>query len=455
VLKAVEESGARRVGEPHSSVALMAGRYGGGGWRESSKIFYGWWVVGACFVSMAMAGGIGNLSFPIFLKPLTEEFGWSRAQVSGGISAFMLAIAVTAPLVGRIVGIYGARAVMVPAALVVGLCLMLLACLTSLWQLYALRLGVGVAFTALAHIPVNVTISRWFVRKRGRAMGIAMIGSSVGGLVLTPVVASSVDSLGWRPTLVVLGGVMWVVLAPVLFVFMRNKPADLSLLPDGDTRGAALTGATVMGADEGMSAHEAVRSGCFWALVGVYLLAYTCVFSAMVHQYPYFTDQGFPAGQAALLVSTLLGFAVLSGVTFGWASDRYDVLRLAAVCYAFGATGMAFLLWAGPVMSVAGYIVCFGLLFGGTTPLTALVIGRIFGMKAYGVIYGLYQTVICLSGFIGPISMGYIYDTTGSYRLGFTGVSVGLLCASGLMLLLRSKMSQTAHSVLQTSEPYQ
>ena len=419
----------------------MAGRDGGGGWRESSKIFYGWWVVGACFVSMAMAGGIGNLSFPIFLKPLTEEFGWSRAQVSGGISAFMLAIAVTAPLVGRIVGLYGARAVMVPAALVVGLCLMLLARLTSLWQLYVLRLGVGVAFTALAHIPVNVTISRWFVRKRGRAMGIAMIGSSVGGLVLTPVVASSVDSLGWRPTLVVLGGVMWVVLAPVLFWLIRNKPADLTLLPDGDTRGAALAGATVVGADEGTSAREAVRSGRFWALVGVYLLAYTCVFSAMVHQYPYFTDQGFPAGQAALLVSALLGFAVLSGVSFGWASDRYDVLRLAAVCYAFGATGMALLLWAGPVISVAGYIVCFGLLFGGTTPLTALIIGRIFGMKAYGVIYGLYQTVICLSGFIGPISMGYIYDVTGSYRLGFAGVSVGLLCASGLMLLIRSRTS--------------
>jgi len=109
---------------------------------------------------------------------------------------------------------------------------------------------------------------------------------------------------------------------------------------------------------------------------------------------------------------------------------------------------MALLLWASPVISVAGYIVCFGLLFGGTTPLTALIIGRIFGMKAYGVIYGFFQTVICLSGFIGPISMGYIYDVTGSYRLGFTGVSVGLLCASVSMLLLRSKITQTAHSVL-------
>lgn len=425
----------------------MADRDGGGGWRESTKIFYGWWVVAACFVSMAMAGGIGNLSFPIFLKPLTEEFGWSRAQVSGGISAFMLAIAVTAPLVGRIVGLYGARAVMGPAALVVGLCLMLLARLTTLWQLYALRLCVGVAFTALAHIPVNVTLSRWFVRKRGRAMGIAMIGSSVGGLVLTPLVAFSVDSLGWRPTLVVLGGVMWVVLAPVLFWLMRNKPANLGLLPDGDRRGAQMTGTTVVATDEGMSAGEAVRSGRFWALVGVYLLAYTCVFSAMVHQYPYFTDQGFPAGHAALLVSTLLSFAVLSGVSFGWASDRYDVLRLSAVCYAFGATGAALLLWAGSVLSVPGYLVCFGLLFGGTTPLTALVIGRIFGMNAYGVIYGFYQTVICLSGFIGPISMGYIYDVTGSYRVGFAGVCIGLLCASGLMLLLRSKISRTAHSV--------
>ena len=416
----------------------MAGRDGGPS-EGASAFFYGWWVVVACFVSMSMAGGIGNLSFPVFLKPLTAEFGWSRAQVSGGISAFMLAVALTAPFVGRAVSLYGPRAVMIPAAVLVGLCLMLLSYMTALWQLYLLRLGVGVGFTALAHVPVNITISHWFIRKRGRAMGAAMIGAPVGGLIMTPLASSFVECVGWRPTLLLLGGMLWVILVPALFLLIRDKPADLGLLPDGDTRHTSSATTVVAGIGQGISARETLRTGRFWALVGIYFLAYGCLFSVMIHQYPYFTDQGFSTQQAALLVSTLLGSAVISGLSFGWASDRYDPIRLAATCYALGGMGMALLLWATPGVSVLGFVVCFGLFFGGTTPLTALVTGRMFGLKAHGVIYGFYQTIICLSGFVGPTLMGYIYDTTGSYQLGFSGVGIGLLCSAVLMLVLRTR----------------
>ncbi len=416
----------------------MAGRDGGR--REgSSAFFYGWWVVVACFVSMSMAGGIGNLSFPVFLKPLSAEFGWSRAQVSGGISAFMLAIALTAPFVGRAVGLYGPRAVMIPAAVLVGLCLMLLSQLTALWQLYLLRLGVGVGFTALAHVPVNIAISRWFTRKRGRAMGTAMIGAPVGGLLMTPFASSCIEWVGWRPTLVILGGLLWLILVPVLFGLLRNTPADLGLLPDGETRRSADDTPLGVEGGEGISARATLRTGRFWALIGIYFLAYGCLFSVMVHQYPYFTDQGFSAQQAALLVSVLLSASVISGLGFGWASERYDPLQLAAGCYALGGIGMALLLWAPPVAAVVGFVVCFGLFFGGTTPLTALVTGRMFGMKAHGVIYGFYQTIICLSGFVGPTLMGFLYDTTGSYQLGFSGIGIGLLCVAWLMLVVRAR----------------
>ena len=393
----------------------------------------------ACFVSMSMAGSIGNLSFPVFLKPLTVEFGWTRAQVSGGISAFMLAIALTAPFVGRAVGLYGPRAVMIPAAVLMGLCLMLLSQLTALWQLYVLRLGVGVGFTALAHVPVNITISRWFARKRGRAMGTAMIGAPVGGLLMTPFASSCVEWVGWRPTLLILGGLLWLILVPVLWGLLRDTPADLGLLPDGETRRATDDAPGGVEGGAGISARDTVRTGRFWALIGIYFLAYACLFSVMVHQYPYFTDQGFSAQHAALLVSVLLSASVISGLGFGWASERYDPMQLAATCYALGGIGIALLLWAPPRLAVTGFVACFGFFFGGTTPLTALVTGRMFGMKAHGVIYGFYQTVICLSGFVGPTVMGFIYDTTGSYQLGFSGIGIGLLCAAALMLVVRAR----------------
>ena len=424
----------------------MAGRDGGLS-EGSPAFFYGWWIVVACFVSMSMAGGIGNLSFPVFLKPLTAEFGWSRAEVSGGISAFMLAIALTAPFVGRAVGLYGPRAVMIPAAVLVGLCLMLLSQLTALWQLYLLRLGVGVGFTALAHVPVNIAISRWFTRKRGRAMGTAMIGAPVGGLLMTPFASACIEWVDWRLTLLILGGLLWLILVPVLFGLLRDTPADLGLLPDGETRRPSDDMPVSTGVGEGISARDTLRTGRFWALIGIYFLAYGCLFSVMIHQHPYFTDQGFSAQHAALLVSVLLSASVISGLGFGWASERYDPMQLAAACYALGGVGIALLLWASPVVAVVGFVVCFGLFFGGTTPLTALVTGHMFGMKAHGVIYGFYQTVICLSGFVGPTVMGFIYDTTGSYQLGFTGVSIGLLCAAALMLVVWARTALLPVSV--------
>ncbi len=393
----------------------------------------------ACFASMSMAGGIGNLSFPVFLKPLTAEFGWTRAQVSGGISAFMLAIALTAPFVGRAVGLYGPRAVMIPAAVLVGLCLMLLSQMTALWQLYLLRLGAGLGFTALAHVPVNIIISRWFARKRGRAMGMAMIGAPVGGLLMTPFASSCIEWMDWRLTLLILGGLLWLILVPVLFRLLRNTPADLGLLPDGETRRTVADFPSDTGVGEGISARDTLRTGRFWALIGIYFLAYSCLFSVMIHQHPYLTDQGFSAQSAALLVSVLLSASVLSGLGFGWASDRYDPMRLAAACYVLGGIGIVLLLWASPVAAMVGFVACFGLFFGGITPLTALVTGRMFGMRAHGVIYSFYQTVICLSGFVGPTVMGFIHDMTGSYQLGFSGVGIGLLCAAALMLVVRAR----------------
>ena len=116
------------------------------------------------------------------------------------------------------------------------------------------------------------------------------------------------------------------------------------------------------GVGEGISARATLRTGRFWALIGIYFLAYGCLFSVMTHQHPYFTDQGFSAQHAALLVSVLLSASVLSGLGFGWASDRYDPMQLAATCYALGGIGIALLLWASPVVAVVGFVVLLRLL---------------------------------------------------------------------------------------------
>lgn len=426
--------------------------------HTQARIFYGWWVVLACLTSMTIAGGVGNFAFTVFIKPLAEEFGWTRAQVSGGISAFFLAIALTAPLTGRLIGIYGARRVMLPAASLLGLCILLLSQVTSLVQLYALRFGAGLAFTAMAHIPVNVTISRWFVQKRGQASGFALIGAALGGLIFTPLTAWLVETLGWQLSFAILGTIVWVVLLPVLFLVMRDDPRELGLFPDGAQQEDATGASPPSPAETGLTASQALQSGRFWALVGLYLLVYVSVFSLQAHQFPYFTDLGYAANKAALLVSTALAFSVMGGICFGWASDRADMLLLAAGCYTVGALAVATLIPAAAPWKPVFYVIFFGFTFGGTTPLTALVISRSFGTKAFGIIYGFFQTVVCLSGFIGPVTMGYIYDSSHSYQPGFVLICIGLLLAAGGMLWLRrssalARVTPTRKSVSPLDEP--
>lgn len=401
-----------------------------------ARIFYGWWVVLACMVSMTIAGGVCNFAFSVFIKPLTGEFGWTRAEVSGGVGAFFVAVAIAAPFVGRLIGCYGARKIMLPATFVSGLCCLLLSQVTSLAQLYGLRFCVGLAFTAMAHIPVNMTLSRWFIKKRGRASGIALVGSALGGLVFTPLAASLVESLGWRITMEILGLIVWVILLPVLFFLMRDDPDDLGLLPDGAEKEEGSLAPVSDPTDVGLTVGQALRTGRFWTLVSLYLLLYASVFSLQAHQFPYFTDLGYPASNAALLVSVALTFSVFGGICFGWVGDRINVFLLAAGCYAMGALGVSSLMLTDAAAKPFAYVVLFGLTFGGTTPLTALIIGRSFGMKAFGVIYGVFQTVVCLSGFVGPICMGYIYDATHSYQQGFVYILAGLLIAAGGMLWL-------------------
>ena len=152
-----------------------AGRMGSLMSEKGSGIFYGWWVVATCFLSLLFAGGALFYALPVFLKPLSAEFGWNRGDVSAGISATFIGQFFIAPLLGAITSRYGARVVMIPAAILAGLSLLLLTWLDHLLEFHALRVLMGIALVGLAFIPATVTIFRWFHTNRGRALGIALM----------------------------------------------------------------------------------------------------------------------------------------------------------------------------------------------------------------------------------------------------------------------------------------
>ena len=317
-----------------------------------SRVYYGWWIVAGCMINMIITSGICNIAFPVFLVPWTDHFGWSRTAAAGGISMLLLALGISAPVAGRLAMRYGPRQIMLPATALAGFCLWSCAWMTTLWQLYVIRLLAGVAFAGMAHVPVNILMSRWFNNLRGRATGLALIGAPIGGLLFTPIVSVLVQNFGWRSALMLLGSLVWLVLLPLQFLVLKDDPQS------------SLTSDTKLANEQpvasGLSIEEIMRIPRFWILLLVLFFYFTGIFSMMVHQLPHFIDNGRSPNEAAFLVSIMMGCSVLGGASFGWVSDRYNVYRLFAMCAALMIAGVIALLANLPYL----YLAMFGLGFG-------------------------------------------------------------------------------------------
>ena len=406
---------------------------------QKPTIFYGWWVVAACFVSMLFAGGATFYALPVFLKPLAQEFGWGRGEISAGISIAFISEIIGAPIIGGLTTRYGARAVMIPAAVVGGLALLLLFWLTELWQFYGLRFLMGFGLVGLAFVPVSVTVFRWFRSNRGRALGIVLTGFPLGGLIFTPATAFLIGKLGWQMTFALLGLSIWAILLPVLVFVLRNDPEDLGILPAGAAAEAESgTIGSTSTADRDMSLGKVVRTSSFWVFMAIYFLAYASVISMLVHQFPHVTDLGYGPETAGVMVSAVLGISAIGGLFFGWASDRLDGRFLAAICLIMGAVGVLLLAQPASLWLLCGYVVFFGLAYGGMEPVIAVVVRQTFGTKVYGVVFGFCQSVLCVGGVVGGTALGYVHDATLSYQWGFVMAAVGFTLSAGLMFCIRS-----------------
>jgi len=403
--------------------------------QKSSKIFYGWWVV--------LAAGIGLLNAPIilatfgvFLKPLSQEFGWSRAEISLAISLGGLALTGSVPLIGRLVDHYGARKVIMPSAMIFGMGLMSLYFLTaSLWHLYALHLLMAVVGSGNSPVPYSKVISRWFDKKRGLALGLVMAGSPLGGFILPPLAQALITAVGWRQTYVLLGLLVIGITIPVVGLFLKETPQMMGLLPDGET--VVHTGVVRQSSQEpGLSGREAWHTSAFWLMVSAIFLMAAGINGCILHLVPMLTDRGVSAQSAALATSLFAGGVLLGRVGTGYLLDRFFAPYL-AVCFFCVSTLGIFLLWSGVVGGLAfGAAVLAGLGQGAELDILPYLVSRYFGLRAFGEIYGYAFAAFTLGIATGPLLMGVSFDFTGSYSLVLGGFVVATLMAAGLMTQL-------------------
>ena len=209
------------------------------------KIYYGWWILAGSVAVMTVVSGLSSWTLGLFVRPLEDEFGWSRAQVSVGFSLSILVSGLAGPFIGHWVDRFGARSVVTVGCVLTACSYILLAATNSLWQWYLFSVIAAGFRQMMFFIPFQAVTSRWFDRKRGAALSILGTGFSLGGFIVLPLVALVIEATDWRVGFVFSGALTAVVVLPIAIVILRNRPEDVGATVDGMPPGDPRTEPTV------------------------------------------------------------------------------------------------------------------------------------------------------------------------------------------------------------------
>jgi sugar phosphate permease len=390
-------------------------------------LFYGWYIVGVALLAQFVAAGTQTYASGVFLKPMTQELHWSRESFSAVQTVSTVVMGGLGLVIGGIIDKRGPRLLMLFGAVIAGASLCATSQVHELWQFYLLR-GVGqtVGNAMLGNLVVNVTVSKWFVARRGMAVAIASAGVSLGGVLMAPVVSIFVGAYGWRPAWILLGIVVWVLILPSALV-IRRTPEDHGLLPDGMSLERAREYSVEKKRASSVSERqwtrpEALRTKTIWLVILAYGTANIGLGAMLLHLIPYLTDQGFDRGTAALLFSIQAWAALISKPLWGMLMDRFHARFLSAVGFMIAAGSILALIPVGragsePLLAVV--LAAYGFGIGGTIPLQETVWASYFGRQHLGKIRSVALPFSIVFGAGGPLLAGYLYDRTGSYTSAF------------------------------------
>ena len=422
-----------------------------------SKIFYGWYIVGVGILVHIAGTFAFSSTLSIFLKPITEELGVTRGAFSL-IRTFEIGVAaLIVPLLGSWIDRYGGRGILVLGVLMEGAGLLLSSLVQNFWQFVLVRCSLVIAGEALlGSLVINVTIAQWFVRKRGRAMAIANLGTGVAKLGIPLVAASLFVLIGWRNTWAVFGIIApLLVVAPAL-IFVRRRPEDIGLHPDGEppaAGGSMGQGNRSGGAPRRDSATESswtrsevLRLPAFWLLVITFGIASIGIAGLNLHIFSYVTDIGYSPLIAASFMSTIALTQLGSTLPWGILADCYDVRKVSCFQFLIQCVGLVVITTSADIRLVYAGFFLYGTGLAGSFVLREVIWANFFGRMSLGTVRGLSLFFSHLFAASGAPFFGFLHDRTGSYNLSFTIFSCALFTSAFLILLAKPPKKLTEAS---------
>lgn len=378
------------------------------------RIFYGYVVVGLAFLIMVIMGGT-IYTFGIFFKPLAGDFGWSSAATSGAFSLQMVIHGLFYIVTGRLNDRFGPRLVVSACCLLLGAGYLLMSQISDIWQLYlfyGVVIGIGMSGS---FVPLGSTVARWFVKRKGAMIGIAVAGISAGTMIMPPVASWLISSYGWRTSYAVMG-LMVLVITISTAQFLRRDPTQMRLLPYGQSE---IQGGNSNVEVLGVSLQGAMRTRQFWLLCVAFLSFGVSQTAIMVHIVPHATELGISTTAAANVFVAIGGLGIVGRIVMGGASDRIGCRAALVICFVLLTATLAWLLVAKELWMLYLFAAVFGFGYGGTSALMSPTVAEVFGLRSHGVILGVITFLATAGCAIGAVMAGSVFDITGSYQVAF------------------------------------
>lgn len=404
------------------------------------KIFYGWKMVFAAASLQFIQSMMLHQAFGAYVAILIQDKGWSKTSVSGASAMMSMEAAVIGPILGWFLDRFGSRGVIKVGVIMFGIGFMLLSQIDSLLSFYGAVIVIAIGSSMAGYFPLNVGVIQWFEKKRARALSMVGLGLALGGMFV-PIVAWSMESIGWRATAFGCGVLSIVIGYPLACIF-RRRPEDFGETVDG--LGAQRGAVDVSGVqpetnvEPEFTAKQALRTKAFWLLSAGHGVALIIVTAVNTHAINHMRiSLGYTIAQAAFYITLMTGFQVIGVLLGGVLGDKLQKNKVAAVCMTMHMVGMLMLTYAlGPVMLVL-FAIFHGLAWGIRGPFMQAIRADYFGRKSIGMILGLSAMLTAVGQVSGPLLAGIMGDATGNYDLGFTVLA--LIAGAGTFLFWFAK----------------
>lgn len=417
---------------------------------KKSGIFYGWWIVLVAFLSVGITYGTKG-AFGVIQLSMLKDLGWTRAQVAGALSANMFIYAIVVSFAGRIMDKVGVRTTLAFGGLLTGAAYYFLTIIKTPVQFY-LCYGVllGVAGTCMGMVPGPTAVSRWFVKKRGRALAIALAASPLGSAIFTVLSKDWLNTIGWRGTFRIMAILSWILVIIPAILLMKNRPEDIGLHPDGE-EAVIITENTaskpVDSDEEEWTLIKVLKSPKAWALFLAYFFMAGNGWAQAVHQVPHLVNNGISKDSATNALAANMFLNVISMLAWPAISDYIERKKALIIALSLQIVGGFILINSTSIGMTYVFVFIAGLSYTGCYGLFSALAADLFGRKGLGTVNGVMATFGSLGAAVAIYLGGYIYDVTKSYNIiwysGIAGLVLAIIFTIALGHLINVKKSHS------------